>query len=518
MTTRSMNLIYIVCMVVVVLFAVAFIGISALYFNSKKRLYAAKVEDPKIEVTVKKDLKHLQKKYGEPKAIAVGVNKKKKREKKTSNILSGFLIAFYVILLGLVAFAAVEQQAGGQLFMGDTAMLVIHTESMEEVYRSNKNELSNHNLLGEENRIERYSFITLKKVTREEDLVPYKVYAFKMDSKEEGKTITIVHRLLDITEKEGKKTFTFRGDANPSSMTGEIGIDFDQIVGEWTGYKNLTLGMFIIYLQSGIGIITLLTAFMLLLIYSILYTKSADQYEIRYEAILYSLIGVDKEGNEIVSKEAIPNTVVSPANAVEKKKDGEIVSSPAFAFEETPNAGTEKRGVSKEEKKEQETVSPLPSYNSIKTKRVYFVTKKEKANLFLRQGEKKVALKLLSQNEEEGFLYGFYGNIKKGSFVLIDEKGDSPFQKKGYRSFISFDPSEKETISVSNAKASLLEENGNLVYFLSKGSSFEALKEGEYFLTFRFKKTDSIDYNPADYSKISIRYNGRKKGEKRYEA
>lgn len=514
MTTRSMNLIYIVCMVVVVLFAVAFIGISALYFNSKKRLYVAKVEDPKIEVIVKKDLKHLQKKYGEPKAIALGINKKKKREKKASNILSGFLIAFYVVLLGLVAFAAIEQQAGGQLFMGDTAMLVIHTESMEEVYRSNQVELSNHNLLGEENRIERYSFVTLKKVTSEDELVPYKVYAFKMDSKEEGKTITIVHRLLDITEKDGKKAFTFRGDANPSSMTGEIAIGFDQVIGEWTGYKNLTLGMFIIYLQSGIGIITLLTAFMLLIIYSILYTKSTDQYEIRYEAILYGLIGVDKDGYPI--EEETP-TVPVPALAIEGKKEEEGAPTLAFKAEEE-NATMEKRGASKLNENEKKGL--LPSYPSSKnvTKRVYFVTKKEKANLFLKQGEKKVALKLLSQNEEEGSLYGFYGNLKKGSFVLIDEKGDSPFQKKGYHSFISFERSEKETISVSNAKASLLEESGNLVYFLSKGSSFEALKEGEYFLTFRFKKTDSIDYNPDDYSRISIRYNGRKKGEKRYEA
>ena len=518
MTTSSMNLIYIVCMVVVVLFAIAFIGISALYFNSKKRLYVAKVEDPKIEVTVKKDLKHLQKKYGEPKAIALGINKKKKREKKASNVLSGFLIAFYVILLGLVAFAAVEQQAGGQLFMGDTAMLVIHTESMSEVYRSNKNELSNHNLLGEENRIERYSFITLKKVTSEEELVPYKVYAFKMDSKEEGKTITIVHRLLDITEKDGKKTFTFRGDANPSSMTGEIGIGFDQIVGEWTGNKNLTLGMFIIYLQSGIGIITLLTAFMLLIIYSILYTKSTDQYEIRYEAILYSLIGVDKEGNEIAKGEEAPTPVISPANAVEKKKDGETVPSPVLSFEEAPNAGMEKRGASMEERREQTTVSSLPSFREVKTKRVYFVTKKEKATLFLKQGDRKVALKLLSQNEEEGFLYGFYGSLKEGKFVLVDENGNTPFGKKGYRSFISFDANEKETIAITNAKASLLEENGNVVYFLSKGSSFQVLKDGEFFLTFRFKKNNAINYDPTAYSKISIRYNGERKGAKRYEA
>ncbi|HBB05580.1 MAG TPA: hypothetical protein DCZ41_03205, partial [Firmicutes bacterium] len=92
------------------------------------------------------------------------------------------------------------------------------------------------------------------------------------------------------------------------------------------------------------------------------------------------------------------------------------------------------------------------------------------------------------------------------------------FEKKGYRSFISFDSKEKETISVLDAKASLLEESGNLVYFLSKASSFEALEAGEYFLTFHFKKAINIDYNPTEYSKISIRYNGEQKGEKHYEA
>lgn len=510
-----MNLIYIVCMVVVVLFAVAFIGISALYFHSKKRLYLAKVEDPKIEVTVKKDLKRLQKKYGEPRSIALGINKKKKSEKKASNVLSGFLIAFYVLLLGLVALAMVEQQAGGQLFMGDTAMLVIHTESMSEIHRSNKNELSEHDLLGNENRIERYGFVTLKKVRSEEELVPYKVYAFKMDSKEEGKTITIVHRLLDITEKDGQKAYTFRGDANPTSMAGEIAIAYDQIVGEWTGYKNLTLGMFIIYLQSGIGIITLLTAFMLLIVYSVLYTKSADQYEIRYEAILYGLIGVDKEVNEV--KEQGNESSLLASGLKEEKAKEEVDSAISEGKGEAENT-REKRGSSIEV--EGVTKEVLPSKKGLKpaTKRVYFVSKKEKADLYLKQGERKAALKLLSQNEAEGFLYGFYGHLEKGSFALLDEKGASPFEKKGYRFFISFDSKEKETISVLDAKASLLEESGNLVYFLSKASSFEALEAGEYFLTFHFKKAINIDYNPTEYSKISIRYNGERKGEKHYEA
>ncbi|HBB05581.1 MAG TPA: hypothetical protein DCZ41_03210, partial [Firmicutes bacterium] len=60
------------------------------------------------------------------------------------------------------------------------------------------------------------------------------------------------------------------------------------------------------------------------------------------------------------------------------------------------------------------TKEVLPSKKDLKpaTKRVYFVSKKEKADLYLKQGERKAALKLLSQNEAEGFLYGFYGHLE----------------------------------------------------------------------------------------------------------
>ena len=66
----------------------------------------------------------------------------------------------------------------------------------------------------------------------------------------------IVHRVYSIGEKDGHKLFTFRGDANPASMSGEINVTSDRIVGVFDGYQNQVLGSIVIYIQSGTGLIS----------------------------------------------------------------------------------------------------------------------------------------------------------------------------------------------------------------------------------------------------------------------
>ena len=109
--------------------------------------------------------------------------------------------------------------------------------------------------------------------------------------------ITIVHRLIEVTyDGEGNPLYTFRGDANPKSMSGEFQISKDKIIGvyETDGYKgtkNLALGYAICYLQSNIGIIILVITFMLLLIYSILVEKLFVIYDQRYNELLVIKLG-----------------------------------------------------------------------------------------------------------------------------------------------------------------------------------------------------------------------------------
>lgn len=488
MVLDRLDIVYIVCITVVILFGVAFIAISALYFNSKKKLYVNLVEDPRVRLDVKKDLKSLRKKYGEPENIVKGLEKRQKREKKASNTLSGILVGLYVILLGLVGFSMGVQQTGGQLFVGENALLVIKTESMSEVYSGNESYLRENGVLDSENRIEQYDLICLKKIESEESISPFKVYAFKMESKEEGKSVTIVHRLIDVNVVEGDNRYTFRGDANNSSMVGEINVPFEDIVGEWTGYKNLALGMFIVYLQSGIGIVTLLTAFLLLIIYSFLYTKSAEQYEVRYRALLKDELGI---------KEETPSSQERKSASLNEEKS---LSTLPLLNEERPvvdaSPDSEMEG----------TLPSTPVISVIKTlqeaPKAARIRKKAAPCYYLEQGERKYPLRLI-ENGPQGKTYAFKGVLKEGGFRLADASGKSLFGKGGFNCFVCF-PEDEASFKVLSPKASLLSNDGKTYYFIGKKTAFEALKEGDAFLSFALRKADKKPFSYNEKAPLSI--------------
>ncbi len=480
MPSEKELIVYSVCIAVVILFAIAFIAISALYFKSKQKLYVKQIEDPRVQKDVDKDLVYLEKRYGDAESIAKGVSKRKKREKRASKVSSGFLIAIYVLLLVVVGFAITEQQSGGQMFFGDTAMLVVRTSSMAEINTVNKADLASHDLSDESNRLPQYTFITIKKVNSADDLVPYKVYAFKMASSEEGKTVTIVHRLIEVETKNGEKAFTFRGDANPSSLSGEIMISYDSIVGEWTGFQNLFLGMFTVYLQSAIGIITLLTAFLLLVIYSVLYGRMTQEYEIRYEALLQKKVGYDGDGNEIVEekKEETPITEPTPALAM-----ASAIPEAAKPVNEAPLA--------------------IPYYRPMPKRNFLLVSTKKTSGIYLEQNGRKFPMSVLSK-EEDGTTYAYCGQLNNGEFRIINKTGDNVIKAKGYKAWVIVKKDEASSFFVTEQKASLEKENGDIVYFLSDKSRIHSNKVGKVFFSL---KLDSVrakaDYNDDKASILS---------------
>ncbi len=282
----AIQLTYVVCIIVIILFAIAFIGIAALFANAKKLLYVNRLEDDKIQKNVDKRYVKLVKKKKNGEEVLDTYQREMKTSKGFSHFWTVFLSILYIGLIGLTVYGAISRTNGNQLFIGNQAAVIIETASMSEAYSGNTY-LKENDLLDEKNRISQNSLITLKKVESEDDLQLMKVYAFKMESAEKGRMITIVHRLINIgIGTDGHKRFTFRGDSNSSTMVGETALAFDSIVGEWTGYKNATLGYFVTYLQSSIGIITLVVAFLLLIIYSIVYSKMTEKYNIRYYQLL----------------------------------------------------------------------------------------------------------------------------------------------------------------------------------------------------------------------------------------
>ena len=113
----------------------------------------------------------------------------------------------------------------------------------------------------------------------------YKVYAFYDDDRN-----IIVHRLINIkTNEEGTKLYTFRGDANSGSGSFETNITYDKIIGEYSGYSSVFLGLFVLFMQSNIGIISLVLGIGMVAIFEIYQQKVDVVINKRKDEILETL-------------------------------------------------------------------------------------------------------------------------------------------------------------------------------------------------------------------------------------
>ena len=299
--------VYIVGIVVILLFAIAFITLAIFFFNAKKKNITHSLEDEDIKLEIEEDLKKIAKKNKSNEDIIAYYRKKQKKDKLFGKIGASIVTMLYIAVVALIGFSVSVKKNNQQMWFGNTAMLIIETDSMSQVYKGNTY-LTNDNKLSEENRIAQYSFITITKDRKYIDNIkPFDVVAFKMLSSDNKTYLTVVHRLIEVTyDLDGNPLYTFRGDGNPKSMAGEFQISKDMIVGvyETDGYKgakNLALGYTICYLQSNIGIIILVITFMLLLIYSILVEKLFVIYNQRYNELLIVKLG--QFADEIQSEE-----------------------------------------------------------------------------------------------------------------------------------------------------------------------------------------------------------------------
>ena len=238
--------------------------------------------------------------------------------KMVANIV---LIVVYICFVAFMGFA-IYVRASGDLFMiNDTSCLIIKSGSMEKVDPDNKYLIEN-NLT---NQISTYSLIGINKV-EESDIDLYDIIAFKDDNNN-----IVVHRVIDIYEHEGVKYFTARGDANTSSAGYEIGLTYQDIIGKYNGFQNFGLGIVIYYIQSGIGMITIALALVLIGFYDILDIYLGKKINLRKQ-YLYTRFENEIEDAIVNENEihyldwATRKEKDEQVEQIEQEKDNEVVS------------------------------------------------------------------------------------------------------------------------------------------------------------------------------------------------
>lgn len=199
-------------------------------------------------------------------------NKTKRGLKKalriTEYVIMGAISAFFV-------FSMYCRFSNNILMFGKASFIVIATDSMS-LKNSNNTYLVDEEL---DNQFNAHDIIGLAPYDSEDDVKLYDVIAYKSRSE-----TVVVHRIRVIeTLADGTKAYHTRGDKNSIDDDNNLYegyLTYDDIIGYYTGHKVPDLGIFIIFVQSNAGIITIVSIVYCLLMYDRLsnkYSKAVDE-------------------------------------------------------------------------------------------------------------------------------------------------------------------------------------------------------------------------------------------------
>ncbi len=133
--------------------------------------------------------------------------------------------------------------------------------------------LTEHNL---DDQFNTFDIILVNPVSSKEDLQLYDVVVYEKNGQ------LISHRITDISEKDGKTAYTLRGDSNPYD---DAPVHFEQIIGKYSGFKIQMLGIFVLFLQSALGYVTMGLVFLIELIAPVFERKIEKAEKQRLQAI-----------------------------------------------------------------------------------------------------------------------------------------------------------------------------------------------------------------------------------------
>lgn len=206
--------------------------------------------------------------------IENAIEDEKKKNKKTTKAFTIAGKVFGWSLLGVIivgfSFALYSRFTSNNMVLGDSSYIVIASGSMAEKNPKNTY-LETYDL---DNQIQTYDIIEIKRYANQNDVKLYDVVAFKNKN-----NVTIVHRIVEI-KPDG--TYLTRGDSNEiSDMNNQYNgyLKYEDIIGKYTDNNIPLLGIFVVFLQSNSGIITVVSIVYCMLMF--------DYFKNKYENSIY---------------------------------------------------------------------------------------------------------------------------------------------------------------------------------------------------------------------------------------
>ena len=205
---------------------------------------------------------------------------KSKKHKIFVILIKTISYVFTGLVLGVFVLSVINRISGGSIVVGENSIIVVETGSM-----SYKNEVNTY-LENYDNQFQAFDIIGITKKEKE-DINLYDVIAFRND---EGNII--IHRIIEI---DGNNYIT-RGDANDQSDSWDT--TYEDIIGVYNGFNIPLMGIFIIFLQSNSGIVTVIAIMYCLILFGILQDKIDKKLEQRTKELM-NVIDVDLEHKDV---------------------------------------------------------------------------------------------------------------------------------------------------------------------------------------------------------------------------
>lgn len=224
--------------------------------------------------------------------IKDGNEKRQKRKKIISTLKNVLFCVFLAIIIPVFALAIVSKVNGNVMMVGGNSIMVVASGSMSEKNKAN-NYLFTYNL---DNQFQTYDIIGISEVKDKNDLKVHDVIAFVND-----KGINVIHRIISFEDRiDGKRYYTTRGDANNSNDTYKP--TFEDVLGKYNGKRVPLIGMFVLFFQSGSGIVTALAVIYCLLMIDHLSNKMGQASDKRIEILskVFDIENMKEEDIEIM--------------------------------------------------------------------------------------------------------------------------------------------------------------------------------------------------------------------------
>lgn len=171
---------------------------------------------------------------------------KKKKSKASKYVKKSLSYGILVILLFMLGVSIYSKVTNDVMPLGNTAMLTVASGSMSKKNEANPY-LDDNNL---NNQFQTYDLILVHKV-KESDLKLYDVIAYRNE-----KNVIIIHRIIKIDNSGNQVKYYTRGDAN--NATDDFVPTYKDIVGRYTNQRVPIIGMFVLFLQSYSGLVTVI--------------------------------------------------------------------------------------------------------------------------------------------------------------------------------------------------------------------------------------------------------------------